>query len=33
MNNYKKGDKLYHAFLKKHNKKLQPFKYYFRSLK
>ena len=37
--NYKKGewsdkwDKLYHIFLKKHNKKLQPFKYYFRSLK
>ena len=39
MSNYKKGewsekwDELYHAFLKKHNKKLQPFKYYFRSLK
>ena len=39
MSNYKKGewsekwDKLYHSFLKKHNKKLQPFKYYFRSLK
>ena len=39
MSNYKKGewsedwDNLYHTFLKKHNKKLQPFKYYFRSLK
>jgi len=39
MSNYKKGkwcnewDKLYHAFLKKHNKKLQPFRYYYRSVK
>jgi len=39
MSNYKKGkwseewDKLYHLFLKKHNKKLQPFRYYYRSIK
>lgn len=38
MSNYKRGewskrwDELYHAFLKKHRKKMLPFKYYFRSL-